>query len=70
MDLLSVQNKNRDMREAALVGMVDGVLTELKSFPKSTGVVNVRRYVELALFPFAMNQVIHPLLITKHIYTS
>lgn len=54
---LNTQNKNRDMREAALVGMVDGVLTELKSFPKSTGVVNVRRYVELALFPFAMNQV-------------
>jgi len=48
------------MREAALVGMVDGVLAELKSYPDSTGVVNVRRYIERALFPFAMTQVIHP----------
>jgi len=47
------------MREAALVGMVDGVLDELKSYPKSTGVVKVRRYVERALFPFAMTQVMH-----------
>lgn len=46
------------MREEALVGMVDGVLTELTGYPQSTGVVNVREYVMRALFPFAMTQVI------------
>lgn len=54
---LNTQNKNRSMREEALVGMVDGVLTELTGYPQSTGVVNVREYVMRALFPFAMTQV-------------
>lgn len=55
-----VQTRNRDMRDEALTGMLDGVLTELHSFPNSTGVINVRRYIEKALFPFAMNQVLLP----------
>jgi hypothetical protein len=52
-----LQNKNRSLREEALLGMVDGVLAELNGFPKSTGVVNVREHIQRALFPFAMIQV-------------
>ncbi|XP_024357339.1 ent-kaurene oxidase [Physcomitrium patens] len=53
----TTQNKNRSLRDDALIGMIEGVLAELKASPTSPKVVNVRDYVQRSLFPFALQQV-------------
>ncbi|KAJ7546664.1 hypothetical protein O6H91_08G049500 [Diphasiastrum complanatum] len=52
----SPQRGNRPIRDSELEKMIKSLHAELKSYPQSTGEVNVREYTRQAMFSFVLRQ--------------